>query len=403
MTTEWAPKLTIESCEKRVDERVAWSKCNFVFFVRKLLLENLAAELTEEARTKLAELSPADLLRCSLRDDLDLDDVAIADWSHLFAKGLRVSLASFPLTAFTTVDSVLEHVFDMLQYRTKLNVVVQDEIDMLKRGEEMRRRTLSFEGGASFTISTYNVNYAFARKANCASAQKVVDNVKRAAKSVDVLLFQETHDGFTALFDQVLSKSHPYRLLQNSSEDAGGAAVYSRLPIDHVLTIRPKVKGSTFPAQVYRLQVGGDQTVWILNVHLRPPMELTGGSGPFSMLATSDIRRAEVFEMIETMGLVGKKIVIAGDWNENDGMHALSYCVLKLNFEDALGLTDKFTHWWRFAKIADRKMEYVVHKRLDHILASPGLRVESCDVIDEMLDGSDHFLVHATIRLANKK
>jgi endonuclease/exonuclease/phosphatase family metal-dependent hydrolase len=398
MTTEWPPGLTIESVEARIDARILWSKRNFSFFVRKILIERFADFMEEDAPARLLSMSDDELLQCNLAQDLGLDDVAIADFSNVYAKGLRVNLAKVPLSSYQTVHTLLDSVFQLLKYRERLRETCQQEIDMIKRGQEMRSRSV-VEDGPTFVVSTYNINYAFARKPNCPQAARVVENVKRAAKDTDVLMFQETHDAFTALLDPHLSKTHPFRLLQNHEKDAGGAAVYSRYMIEHVHSISCKTEGSLFPAQVYRLQVAGDQTVWMVNVHLRPPMELTGGSGPFSMLNTSTIRRAEVDEILRTMGVKGKRLLIAGDWNENDGMPALAHCVLQQGFEDALGLTDKFTHWWQFAKIAKTTQEYVVHKRLDHILAGPGLRAESCEVFDEAMDASDHFLVRAKLRL----
>ncbi len=400
MTTEWPPGLTVESVEARLDERILWSKRNFCFFVRKILFERFADFMEEDAPARLLAMTDDELLQCNLRQDLGLDDIAIADFSHSYAKGLRVNLSKVPLSAYMSVNTLLDSIFGLLQYRERLQETCQQEIDMLKKGLEMRSRRV-VEDGPTFVVATYNVNYAFARRSNCPQAARVLESVKRAAKDTDVLLFQETHDAFTALLDPHLAKTHPFRLLQNREEDAGGAAVYSRFMIEHVLTIACKTDGSLFPAHVYRLQVAGDQTVWLVNVHLRPPMELTGGSGPFSMLNTSSIRKAEVDEILRTMGLNGKRLVIAGDWNENDGMPALAHCVLREGFEDALALTDKFTHWWQFAKIAGTAQEYVVRKRLDHILAGPGLRAESCEVFDEAMDASDHFLVRAKLRLSS--
>jgi endonuclease/exonuclease/phosphatase family metal-dependent hydrolase len=399
MTTEWPQGLTTESVEARVEARVLWSKRNFSFFVRKILVERFSDFMDNDAPAKLLSMSDDELLACDLRQDLGVDDIAMADFSNTYAKGLRVNLSKVPLSAYQTVSTLLDSVFELLNYRARLRETCQQEIDMIKHGEEMRNRKV-VEEGPTFVVSTYNVNYAFARKPNCPHAARVVESVKRAAKDTDVLMFQETHDGLTALLDPHLAKTHPFRLLQNHDKDAGGAAVYSRFMIEHVHSIACKTEGSLFPAQVYRLQVAGDQTVWLVNVHLRPPMELTGGSGPFSMLNTSSIRKAEVDEILRTMGS-GKRLVIAGDWNENDGMPALAHCVLRQGFEDALALTDQFTHWWQFAKIANTALEYVVYKRLDHILAGPGLRAESCEVFDEAKDASDHFLVRAKLRLTD--
>jgi endonuclease/exonuclease/phosphatase family metal-dependent hydrolase len=62
------------------------------------------------------------------------------------------------------------------------------------------------------------------------------------------------------------------------------------------------------------------------------------------------------------------------------------------------------THYWPLAKVQlkDGERSFIVKKRLDHIVVSPSFLIESADVFDDRLCGSDHLLVLAKLRL-NKK
>jgi hypothetical protein len=46
------------------------------------------------------------------------------------------------------------------------------------------------------------------------------------------------------------------------------------------------------------------------------------------MHRTSHIRFNEIQHVLRVVPPNGEKFIIAGDWNENDGMQALAYCVL---------------------------------------------------------------------------
>jgi hypothetical protein len=177
----------------------------------------------------------------------------------------------------------------------------------------------------SFSVVTYNVNMAFGRKANCAATEHVLSCVKRALKQVfreecfcvfvlfkfffmlrqnaDVFVFQEVHESWIVLLDKVLLSSHPFKCIQCCHNDAGGCAVYSRFLAEHLLAIQPAVEGenkkhektlfiylfifsklgSVFPAHLYRVEICGAE-FFLVNVHLRPPIEFGTGASLFSMV-----------------------------------------------------------------------------------------------------------------------
>jgi len=398
MTTEWPTGLPFDDVTARVDARIRWSKENFCWFVRKALLD-LKDELEEEIIDLLmdADFKPRDLLALDLRHDLLLDDVALAEFLKVYLRNIKVD--SPPMHSLTTVESLLDHVFEQLHYRKLCASVAAEECAMLQKGLALRaRRQAMKEPSHDLVVATYNVNFAFARRQPlCDNTKAVLANVQRAAKTADVLLVQETHSGWADQLDVALARSHPHRLHHLESNNAGGMSVYSRSPVSFVRTIAPRVEGSLFKCQQYAVAVNG-QPVHLFNVHLRPPVELSGASGPFSMLQTSPVRRAEV-EAIMAFAERSADVpfVIAGDFNENDGLYALSYLSETKQMEDCLGLTDKVTHWWRFRESAVGP--YVVLKRLDHIMLSPGLQAVDVEVLDEEQVGSDHFCVIGAIRI----
>ena len=211
-----------------------------------------------------------------------------------------------------------------------------------------------------------------------------------------------THSDTTDLIDPILTRSHPYRLHHLESRNAGGFSLYSKFPVKDVGDITTPTDGSMFKAQHYSIQIKGE-TVQVVNVHLRPPVSLQGGGSPFSMLETSPIRLEEVKNILSHVSRSPNRFVIAGDFNENDGMPALAHlCCGDLGCEDALGLSEQYTHWWKLQS-SPALGDYIVNKRLDHVVTSKGLVPLDCRVLDSLpLQGSDHYCVLAKIAIVSQ-
>ena len=361
-----------------------------------LLERPIRDELEDEVIELLERTSdPDEILSLDLRNQLLLDDVGLAEFLQRFVT--RLNVESPDLCIVSTVESLLDYMLDKLDYRGRC--VGPHEVEMLERATELRV-LVAGSTSSDLCVATFNVNFALARKGGCSASALVVKQIRQAANEADVVLLQETHSGWASIVDVLLARSHPFRLHHLESQTAGGFSAYSRLPLKSLGTISPTgIDGALFNAQHYQVRIK-DELINIFNVHLRPPVYLTGGSSPFSMLETSPIRLREVENIVAQLrkNSSNERYIMAGDFNENDGMLALGHLVANLNCKDALGLTDKMTHWWLLKE--SKYGDYVTYKRLDHVLCSPGLLPVDCKVLDDdKLTGSDHYCVVAKIRL----
>jgi endonuclease/exonuclease/phosphatase (EEP) superfamily protein YafD len=254
--------------------------------------------------------------------------------------------------------------------------------------------------GEDLRLATFNINQAFSRKEGLGRhgitpVQSVMRSVSMLSQQADVLLFQETHDGWVERLSEALKLRFPHMHHAPRNDNAGGLSIFSRFALvgGGARLFQPKAEGSVFPAALYQVTLPGGRVISIFNVHLRPPVDLKFRAHPFSMLESSPIRVEEIKHMLQAAQLPDTKqpLIIAGDWNENDGMLALTYCVDQLQMRDCLGLSDAWTHWWMLG-------DYCVNKRLDHIVVSDHFHPLSTVVYDQER-GSDHFAVLATMKL----
>lgn len=226
----------------------------------------------------------------------------------------------------------------------------------------------------------------------------MIESLKRLETFCDCIAIQEVHDRSASLFEKMLSGRFRYKRVLASNEDAGGLAFFSKYPINYSenVMVQKTVKGSLFPCSFYEVQIK-EEKVLIVNVHLRPPVEMSGKSSVFSMLKTSEIRRNEMETIVKAITEKGYKleqVIVLGDFNENDGQSALSYLLFEKNMQDALCLTDKWTHWWLIFH------GFLVRKRLDHICCGSNFLPVEVDVLDhEERKGSDHYPVYAKVKL----
>src|SRR4051794_40324923 len=115
----------------------------------------------------------------------------------------------------------------------------------------------------SFSVLTYNVNFGGGRHREESAADSIVLNAVVEA-AADVVLMQETHEGWEALIDQraELAQAYPYRFfVDDGMKSAGGQSILSRVPVLQQREIEAPVQGSWF-----RLWLGefdfGEGTTW---------------------------------------------------------------------------------------------------------------------------------------------
>lgn len=396
MTTEWTAGLPYSSVEERVAGKMARVELQMAFFIHHLLEDRCGAHLDME-RPQSVEQQQS-FVALPLTSVVHSVDALCAELSRSW----KMTLVASP--GWRTVLDLIRAVLHSARYAERYTERVHAEITALTRAHQLRARAAEDDTERSrlspralLKVSSFNVNFAFGRRADDVSTQSVLRSVRRAVdeEQCDVLCFQETHKWWAALLDKELLATHKHVLHHLDNSGAGGLSCYSKHDVRFVNMIdtHKEVDGSLFPAAQYEL-TWNETKITLYNVHLRPPVHLNGSSGPFSMLETSPIRVQEVALIVEHMP-TRQPAILLGDCNENDGMMALEHLTQKAGFDDALGLTDQYTHWWRL------NSNYMVHKRLDHILFANGLTAVRCKVFDEEFGkGSDHFLVLATFCIA---
>lgn len=405
MTMMWikaSEGLSIEDPELRATQVCAWAKLKFV--------PNVVGSFRElqllTSPSLLKDKSDGEVLALRLREDLLLNAAQISNLVAKFASFLRARSDRIDMARVQTVDDLITRVMDDVDFLGAIRETSVQTTAILQKGRRMRLRHVDMSGKTVLRIGTYNVNRAFGRlntssKFHLESTQVVLECVRELIDSgVDVICFQETTDSWIDLLRAPLTVSgYSFQSHQPSAYTAGGFSVFSKydLELRSVVNVDKTVAGSCFPCAVYMLHVG-DEDIMIYNVHLRPPVGLDSYVGPLSMHQTASIRLAELKFILDAVRPHGHKFIVLGDFNENDGFHAHAHLLLQLNCEDALALTDKTTHWFQIPSKQQGSNPYVIEKRLDHIVCSPGISPVSCEVLDgKVRQGSDHYAVWATL------
>ena len=309
---------------------------------------------------------------------LKIDDLGMAELIADYEKNMRCKMSSDFWKMTVVEDWIRKLIVESLEFEKHVMQCASSEIEAIRRGELLKEKAEKEDLTSKdlITVCTFNVNYAFGRglKSREEGTNQVMSHVRKLEKMCDVIGFQEIHDLNLAKFDKVLRETFKYRSAHPRNNDAGGFALYSKFPITFSknLAFPAKVKGSIFPFSYYELNVNGTK-VLLVNVHLRPPVEDDGYSSVFSMLRTSPTRKAEmeyILKEVKARGFKLEKSIIMGDFNENDGMFGTNCkksfsrkkekkissilfnptfskdLLSEMKMEDALTMTDKWTHWW---------------------------------------------------------
>jgi endonuclease/exonuclease/phosphatase (EEP) superfamily protein YafD len=234
----------------------------------------------------------------------------------------------------------------------------------------------------SFSVLTYNVNFAGGRHEHESTADSIVLNAVVEA-AADVVLMQETHVGWEALISQraELAQAYPHRFfMDDGMKSAGGQSILSKVPVLQQREIKAPVQGSWF-----RIWLGefdfGERTTWIASVHLRPPLDDDGTAGLLTMTRTSHVRRQELEHLLlvlEDQGEDLSRVIVAGDFNETDRHNAMDL-MREHGFRDALALTSGHTHWWPLTALAGTQ-RVVLRSRLDHAMYGAAFECLGCEI-----------------------
>lgn len=246
-------------------------------------------------------------------------------------------------------------------------------------------------------LLSYNVNFALAGPA----ASHVTDAIIVA--DADVVMLQETSPFWEPRL-RALGYAHAHFLHAMASEQpAGGACVLSRFPLSRcrALTHHQEVPGSVFPALAFVVETPHHGKLRMCTVHLRPPVEMSGGAGLSTARTTGSVREAEAHALLGAC--VEGLDVVAGDFNEQDGGHALAV-LHRAGLSDALAEhvpPSRETHRWWLPVLG--LGHALLRKRLDHVTYSPRrLECVGCGVVTGYEEGaSDHQPVLARFALAS--
>ncbi len=229
-------------------------------------------------------------------------------------------------------------------------------------------------------VVTFNVNYGGVDMAKAARVLRKTD--------ADVVALQETTPAWEQSLRRRLRGLYPVQRYRHAG-GAGGLAFLSKYPLDSLKVIPPPAKG-WFPAWLVQVRSPLGQ-VFLLNVHLRPPIGDTGrmSSVPSAYFYTRNIRKREISRYLHRTP-TNRPLVVLGDFNESGGP-ALRL-VKKRALRSALAQFDKTSPTWHWPTSL-----YTFRSRLDHVFFSRHLRCVGAQVLGEA--ASDHFPVEAVFAL----
>jgi endonuclease/exonuclease/phosphatase family metal-dependent hydrolase len=236
--------------------------------------------------------------------------------------------------------------------------------------------------GPHVKIVSYNVNWGFVQPENVADFLSEAD--------ADVICLQETHRHWEVFLRERLSERYPYSAFEEWG-GAGGIVIMSKYKLEEVELIKPK--SGWFPALLaeVRTPIG---LVQFLNVHLKPPLSDEGTVKLSTLYSTPNVHLKEIEEFVAKTDST-KPLVIAGDFNEDEGGKAIRWLNDK-GFMDALSNYDTYSKTWEWEISGAIKLK----NRYDHIMLSKGLDCVGARVTK--VDASDHMPVLAVVTCKNE-
>ena len=284
--------------------------------------------------------------------------------------------------------------------------------------------TTFFDGAdaiPSFTLATYNVNFgSFVN--GPVSSEQVPGAALRVSEALlatraDVVLLQETNEGWQAFFSASPLLSQQYRTQHwlhpglSGYFAAGSAILLNDVLFDlvdvHAIPTAQDVPGEYFDqlAALIRRKTDG-KLIRLINVHLRPPLPMaqSEGSGVFASLkvyfsTSPDVHRSEIEYCL---GHVRREYpdahatVLAGDFNEGS-KGGVGY-LLELGFSTVLHRVAGNATTWYWPVIGGMS----IFGQYDHIFFQDSeLQIQNVQIYRDYRDASDHLPVSASFGMAD--
>jgi len=225
----------------------------------------------------------------------------------------------------------------------------------------------------TLTVVSYNVNYGLA------GDRSVLDAI--AMTDADVVLLQETNEGWERAITKRFKQRYPHRRFTHEPA-AGGLAILSK---NRIVDEERLPAVTWFPAWrgVVKTPLG---PVEFLNVHLRPPFD-DDGSVVKGWFTTPAMRADEITAFADALS--GEHpVVVVGDMNEGSGP-ALSTLRAR-GLDDALDRVPGVKTWsWPIGPVA-------ITGRYDHVFVDEDLAIVDAWVLDR--GASDHLPVVAVVQ-----
>jgi endonuclease/exonuclease/phosphatase family metal-dependent hydrolase len=220
------------------------------------------------------------------------------------------------------------------------------------------------------SLMTYNVNFGLA------DDPETMDAIVNS--QADVIFLQETTPQWELGIRTRMSDRYP-NIEFRTADGAGGLAVLSRLPIEHIDDLPAR---NWFPAMRVVLDTPMGK-LQVLNVHLRPPLS-ERGSVVSGYLATPPVRRDEIASFAKALDR-DLPTLIVGDFNENEHGQALRW-LREQGMRSALPQFEPHANTWRW-----QTGMITLHGRYDHIVYDQRIRPLRVAVAD--VGRSDHLPV----------
>lgn len=202
----------------------------------------------------------------------------------------------------------------------------------------------------NISFLSYNVNYSLIN----ADVVTILDTI-----NADIVCLQETNSRWEQILTAGLKDKYPYCEFRHCCT-AGGLAILSKYPIIE----SNYIKNSTgwFPAWRGTIKKGQD-TIQLLNVHLKPGLTKKGRIGWNAYFKADEIHIKELKQFTLDLN-PNLPIILLGDFNENDKGKTMKWLQEELNFNDALSQFDKKSKTWRFVILRGRYDHMFFNKRL---------------------------------------
>jgi len=231
--------------------------------------------------------------------------------------------------------------------------------------------------GPHFRVLSYNVNWGMPRPD---FAAETIRNF-----GAEIVCLQETTPEWEAYLRAALSREYPYMEFRESQGRMGGGLGFlSKTTQFEVAYIRSETGWFDGWIRKFETPIG---PVQILNVHLHPPVGKRGGWTLGGYLFTGKDRLKEMRRFYPARKPELPTLVV-GDFNDTQNCAAIKW-LRHQGMTNALPQFDRHSDTWEW-----QAGPIKLHRRMDHVLYSPGLNCCAAEVIHA--GASDHFPVAAT-------